>query len=133
MGFVRVAENHRRAKAARERAEAEAAAREARRIPVLTCQTKPPESVRLLDRIYRPVVEKQLKRRAARQEQEKMVPEQLRQWRWARLNPGLDHITVWGNTAGPGARTVTHQRRWEAPAALPGDIARLAVATQRMP
>ena len=90
MGFVRVAENHRRAKAARERAEAEAAAREARRIPVLTCQPKPPESVRLLDRIYRPVVEKQLKRRAARQEQEKMVPEQLRQWRWARLNPGLD-------------------------------------------
>lgn len=49
-----------------------------------------PKSVGLLDRIYRPVLNKQLERRAEEKDAEAQIPEEQRQWRWSRLNPGLD-------------------------------------------
>lgn len=51
-----------------------------------------PKSVGLLDRIYRPVLNKQLERRAKEKDAEAQVPEEQRQWRWCRLNPGLDEF-----------------------------------------
>ena len=51
-----------------------------------------PKQEGLLDRIYRPVLSKQLERRAEDKDAEAQIPQEQRQWRWSRLNPGLDEF-----------------------------------------
>lgn len=51
-----------------------------------------PKQEGLLDRIYRPVLNKQLERRAEDRDAEAQIPQEQRQWRWSRLNPGLDEF-----------------------------------------
>lgn len=99
MGFVKVAERHQaqKAEAARKAAEAARKAEAKQRIK----PTNPwaghggselPKKVGLLDRIYRPVRSHQIELRAREKEAEALIPQEARQWRWSRLNPGLDEF-----------------------------------------
>ena len=99
MGFTRVAERHRRIKEEEARVRREQAQSEAKKHRIKPSNpwrahggAELPPKVELLDRIYKPVLNAQIQRRAREKEAEAKIPQAMRQWRWTRLNPGLDEF-----------------------------------------